>query len=88
MLAALSVGAEDVEFGEGDVVRIICAAGKLEQVAELLEFEDDVHVYAKRLCYQPQAYLTLHGEQEIEAGHRFDGGFGRKRGRPGCGGGF
>lgn len=66
MLAALSVGAEDVEFGEGDVVRIICAAGKLEQVAELLEFEDDVHVYAKRLCYQPQALFDLHGEQEIE----------------------
>ena len=66
MLAALSVGAEDVEFGEGDVVRIICPAGKLEEVAELLEFEDDVHVYEKRLCYQPQALFDLHAEQEIE----------------------
>ena len=65
MLAALSVGAEDVEFGEGDVVRIICPAGKLEQIAELLEFED-VHVYAARLCYQPQALFELHAEKEIE----------------------
>ncbi len=66
MLAALSVGAEDVEFGEGDVARIICAAGKLEQIAELLEFED-VYVYTQRICYQPQELFALQQREEIEA---------------------
>lgn len=66
MLAALSVGAEDVEFGEGDVARIICAADKLEQIAELMEFED-VYVYTHRICYQPLALFAIQKRSEIEA---------------------
>ena len=65
MLAALSVGAEDVEFGDGDVARIVCPASKLSQIAELLEFED-IAVAQKRLCYQPKALFDLHDKQQIE----------------------
>lgn len=64
MLAALSLGAEDVEFGEWDVVRILCAAGKLETIAELLEFED-IEVYEKRLCYLPRDYFEVYEQSQI-----------------------
>lgn len=66
MLAALSVGAEDVEFGEGDVVRILCPARKLADIAELLEFED-VPVRTKRLCYQPKELFPFYQVAEIQA---------------------
>lgn len=65
MLAALSLGAEDVEFGEGDVVRVLCRPGKLAEIAELLAFED-IEPSCYRLCYRPKALFALHEEAQIK----------------------
>lgn len=58
MLVALSLGALDIEFGVGDVARILTKPEKLEETAAILEMED-MEALSCQLCYQPKDLFEI-----------------------------